>query len=177
MVDLNIGDFKDTLFKSKKYWLIYLVFITLTLSSTIFQNIEHPKLIVLSFVFLALLGVFCIVYYFRHNSDNELYKVAFVIILCFGIITSFVVPIMDVSDEFEHMTRAEITSQGVIIPHWTGDDVGIDRLYNHTDGERSNIQNKGIGFETIQSLVFFNKNREVTVYDTAHDTDKINNKS
>lgn len=175
MFDLNIGDFKDTLFKSKKYWLIYLVFITLTLSSTIFQNIEHPKLLVLSFVFLALLGVFCIVYYFRHNSDKELYKVAFVIILCFAIITSFVVPIVDVSDEIEHLTRAEITSQGVIIPHRTGDDVGIDRLYNHTDGEMSNKLNKGIGYETIQSFVFLNKNRESTVYDTAHDTDKINN--
>lgn len=99
---------------------------------------------------------------------------AFVIILCFGIICSFIVPIVDVSDEVEHLTRAEITSQGVIVPHWTGEEIGIGRLYNHTNEEFSTEFNSGIGFETISSIKFFSENREVTVFETNHDTDKIN---
>ena len=116
----------------------------------------------------------CILYYFSHNRDEELFKVAFVIILCFGLICSFVVPIVDVSDEVEHLTRAELTSQGEFIPHWTGYDIGVDSLYNHTDGEFSKEINKGAGYESIQSFEFFQKNREVTVFETTHDTDKIN---
>ncbi|MBQ9025681.1 MAG: DUF2142 domain-containing protein [Methanobrevibacter sp.] len=167
--------FKDTFVKSKKFWLIYLIFISITFLSVISQkNLEHPKLEIILFAFLAILGVFCIVYYFLHDSDKELFKVAFIIILCFGIICSFIVPIVDVSDEVEHLTRAELTSQGVLIPHWTGDDIGIDRLYNHSEEEFSNELNKGIGYETIQSIDFFYKNREVTIFDTNHDTDKIN---
>lgn len=179
MINLNLKskliDFKNCLFSSKKFWLIFLIFFTiLGLSTVSYENILHPKFELLMFIVLVLLGIFSIVYYFRHNSEKELFKVAFVIILCFGIITSFIVPIVDVSDEVEHLTRAEITSNGIIFPHWTGDDVGIDRLYNHTDKEFSDEKNLNVGFETISSLDFYDANREVTVFQTDHDTDKIN---
>ena len=137
------------------------------------KNIAHPKFELISLFVVLVLGIFCIAYYFMHHSEKEFYKVAFVVILCFGIVTSFIVPIVDVSDEVEHLTRAEITSQGVLIPHWTGDDVGIDRLYNHTDGELSKEFNKNVGFETIESINFFNNNRENTVFETQNDTHKI----
>lgn len=171
----NLYDFKDNLLASKRYWLIYLIFIALTWFSTVYNyDVLHPKLQVVALVFIALLGVFCIVYYFMHSSDDELYKVAFVIILSFGLICCLAVPICHHVDELEHFTRAEITSDGVIFPDWIGDERGIDRLYNASSGVSSNLINKDVGFASIGSLKFFETNRTMTVYDTPHDTDKIN---
>lgn len=166
---------RNACFQSRRYLLLYLVFISLTFASTLSQkNFAHPKFEIIAFALMAVLGIGCITYYFLHDSSEELFKVAFVIILCFGIISAFVVPIMDVSDEVEHLTRAELTSQGELIPHWTGYDIGVDRLFNHTDGEFSEEINRAAGYETIQSMDFYNHNREVTVFDIDDDTDRIN---
>ena len=174
MINGKLFEFKEKFFESKKFIILYLILsLVLFLSTISMKNIAHPKFELISLFVVLVLGIFCIAYYFMHNSDKEFYKVAFVVILCFGIVTSFIVPIVDVSDEVEHLTRAEITSQGVLIPHWTGDDVGIDRLYNHTDGELSKELNKNVGFETIESINFFNHNRENTVFETQNDTHKI----
>jgi len=171
---IKLFEFKEKLFESKKFIILYLILsLVLFLSTISMKNIAHPKFELISLFVVLVLGIFCIAYYFMHHSEKEFYKVAFVVILCFGIVTSFIVPIVDVSDEVEHLTRAEITSQGVLIPHWTGDDVGIDRLYNHTDGELSKEFNKNVGFETIESINFFNNNRENTVFETQNDTHKI----
>ena len=161
--------------KSKKYWLIYLIFIAITCMSTLSaKNFEKPEFVVATFVIVAVLGIACIVYYFMHDSENELYKVAFVIILCFGIMSSLIVPIVDVSDELEHLTRAEITSQGVIFPHWEGGEKNLTQLYNHTnEGKYSTALNTDVGFWTSESHMFFLQNREKTVFDTPGDTDKI----
>ena len=168
--------FSETLIKSKKYWIIYLIVITITCLSTIkFKNLPNPQFVVPVFIIIAFLGIFCIVYYFMHNSKEELYKVAFVIIICFGIISALIVPIVDVSDELEHLTRAEITSQGVLFPHWVSGEHHLDRLYNHSDeGRYSSRLNTDVGFETSQSHMFFLKNREHTVFETSGDTDRIN---
>lgn len=161
--------------KTKKYWLIYLIFITVTCMSTLSaKNFVKPQFVIATFAIVAVLGIFCIVYYFMHDSEKELYKVAFVIILCFGMISSLIVPIVDVSDELEHLTRAEITSQGVIFPHWEGGKNNLTRLYNHTsEGKYSTALNTDVGFETSESHMFFLKNRENTVFETPNDTDKI----
>ena len=171
-------EFKNLFFKSSKYWILYLVLIAvLALSTVSKRNFTNPTFEIAIFIIVAIMGIFSILFYFSHNSKNDLYKVAFVVILLFGITTALIVPICDVSDEVEHLTRAEITSQGVLVPHWTGDDVGIDRLYNHSDeGKYSNVKNDNVGFETIQSHMFFNDNREKTVFDVEGDTDKINYK-
>ena len=171
------NDFSETLIESKKYWIIYLIVIALTCMSTIiFKNMENPQFIVPIFIIVAFLGVFCIVYYFMHDSPEELYKVAFVIIVCFGMISALVVPIVDVSDELEHLTRAEITSQGVLFPHWESGEHHLDRLYNHSDeGRYSSKLNTDVGFETSQSHMFFLNNMGNTVFDTDGDTDKISN--
>ena len=168
--------FLQTLNDSKKYWVIYLIIIALTCISTItLKNLHNPHIIVPMFIIVAFLGIFCIVYYFMHNREEELYKVAFVIIVCFGIISAMVVPIVDVSDEMEHLTRAEITSQGVLFPHWVSGDNHLDRLYNHSDeGRYSTKLNTDVGFETVQSHMFFLNNMGKTVFDTDGDTDKIN---
>lgn len=168
--------FGETLVESKKYWIIYLIVIALTCMSTItFNDLPNLQFVVPVFIIVAFLGVFCIVYYFMHDSKDELYKVAFVIIVCFGIISALVVPIIDVSDELEHLTRAEITSQGVLFPHWVDGENHLDRLYNHSDeGKYSTKLNTDVGFETAQSHMFFLNNRGNTVFDTPDDTNKIN---
>ena len=174
-LEVSLKDYKNMLFKSKKYWLIYLVLIlVLGLSTASQKNFIHPDFLILTFVLVAVLGIFCIVFYFLHDSDEELYKVAFVFIICFGIVCALIVPICDVSDEIEHLTRSEITSQGVIIPHWTGEDIGLEGLYNHTEGEKiSSQKNTGVGFNSISAMNFFSGSLGVTVFDTGHDTDKI----
>lgn len=171
----NFHELKDIFFKSKKYLLIYLILIAiLGLSTVSKRNFSDPTFEIIMFIIVAVMGIFSILFYFSHSDDNDLYKVAFVIILLFGITAALIVPICDVSDEVEHLTRAEITSQGVLVPHWTGDEVGIDRLYNHSDeGKYSNVKNNNVGFQTIQSHMFFNDNREKTVFDVEGDTDKI----
>ena len=171
----NLSKFKETLINSKKYWLLYLIFIIITSLSVVgSENFIHPKFELITFAFIAILGILSIVYYFMHDSDKELYKVAFIIILCFGIIFAFILPISEVSDEGEHFIRSEITSRGDFFPHWTGDDLGFDRHFNLTEGEISTESNNKCGFYTIDSAIFFLKNREVTVFEVDGDTDSIN---
>lgn len=160
---------------SKKYWLIYLCFISITSFSIISKNnVIHPKFEIITFFVVAILGIFCILYYLKHDNNEELYKVAFVIILSFGLICSLIVPMVNHVDELEHFTRSEITSQGILAPDWIGDDIGINRLYNQTNDEISNEYNHGVGFNTIGSMKFYEDSREQTVFETTHDTDKIN---
>ena len=174
----TISNYKAIFLSSKRYWLLYILFITICCFSIVSgKNMHHPKFELMTFFIVAILGIFCILYYLSHNSDKELYKVAFVIIITFGIICSLIVPMVNHIDEMEHFTRSEITSQGVIAPDWIGDEIGVDRLYNHTDGERSHEYNHGAGFNTIGSMKFYEDAREGTVFETTHDTDKINQSS
>ncbi len=174
--NFDLNDYKDMLFESKRYWLIYLVLIfVLGLSTVNKKNFIQPQFAIFTFILVAILGIFCIVFYFLHGSDEELYKVAFVVILCFGIVCALIVPICDVSDETEHLTRAEITSRGILVPHWTGDELGVEGLFNHTEGQKySTERNDGAGFYTINSIKFFTENLGYTVFETEDDTDKVN---
>ena len=171
---MSLNEFKDVLISSKKYWLLYLVLIiVLGLTTVTYKNVLHPDFEIGTLLIIVFLGILCIVYYFMHNSDKELYKVAFVIILCFGIVTSFIVPICDVSDETEHLARTELTSRGIIIPHWTGEDLGVDRAYNVSSSHKSAVYNKGAGFESIQALNYLTDSLGKTVFNTPYDTLKI----
>ena len=171
----NFCKYKDLFLNSKRYFLIYLIFIAVTSFSIISrENIAHPKFELIIFFITAILGIVCILYYLSHNSDRELHKVAFAVIITFGMLCCVIVPMVNHIDEMEHFTRSEITSEGVIFPDWIGDEHGIDRLYNHTAGERSKQYNHGCGFNTIESINYFVKYREKTVFQTDHDTDKIN---
>jgi uncharacterized membrane protein len=172
---MNFNEFRTVLGESKRYWMIYLALIAVLGISTVQgETLIHPKFELLTFLAVAVLGILCIVYYFMHDSDKELYKVAFVVILCFGIITSFIVPICDVSDETEHLARAELTSRGVIIPHWTGDDMGLERAYNITNHGKHTKYNHGTGYDSIEAVQFFRDHVGLTVEHTPYDTEKIN---
>lgn len=167
-------NFTETLIDCKKYWILYLIFIAVTCMSMVSaKNFESPNFVIATFILVAFLGIFCIVFYFMHDSDNELYKVAFVVILCFGIITSFIVPICDVSDETEHLARAELTSRGVLVPHWTGEDLGLERTYNLSGQPKTAHLNRGVGYDSIVAVNFFTDYLGKTVYQTPYDTEKI----
>ena len=69
LADFNIhsllNDYKKMFFKSKKYWLIYLVLMTILGYSTIrYPTIMPSQFVVITFLVAAILGVFCIVYYY-----------------------------------------------------------------------------------------------------------------
>ena len=170
----KVSEYKNTLYDSKKYCIIYLILILIAFISMItYENFMHPKFELFTFFLVAFLGIFCILYAFRHSSDKELYKTAFVIIVCFGLICSLIVPICSVSDEKEHLVRAEITSQGIIFPHWNGEEMGVTRLYNITDGPIKEAYNEGVGYNTIHAMKVLTKERNLNVFEAQHDTDKI----
>ena len=105
--------FRQTLAESKKHLMAYIIIIViLGLSTAGWNNITHPEFELITLLLVSIVGILCITYYFMHDSDVEFHKVAFVAIVCFGIIAAFIVPICDVSDETEHLARAELTSRG-----------------------------------------------------------------
>ena len=171
----KLDEYKDTLLSSKKYCMLYLVLIAVAFISMVRpEDVLHPAFELATFAFVAVLGTFCICYALRHSSDEELYKTAFVIIVCFGLICSLLVPICGVSDEKEHFVRAEITSQGVIFPHWNGEEMGVTSLYNQTKGSLEDRYNEGVGYETIHSANVLTGERNKNVFEAQHDTDKLN---
>lgn len=170
----KINKYKNTLFYSKKYCIIFLILTAISFLSMItIENVMHPKFELFALILVILMGIFCILYALQHDSNEELYKTAFVIIICFGLMCALIMPICSVSDEKEHMVRAEITSQGVIFPHWNGEEKGLTRLYNITDGNVEDAFNEGVGYLTIHSMNVLGSERFSNVFDAKHDTDKI----
>lgn len=72
----------------------------------------------------------------------------------FGLIASVIVPICDVSDESEHIARAEITSNGVLFPYRTGEDYNLTRTYNYTPNDVKKGLNKNAGYEVPHATTF-----------------------
>lgn len=146
-----LSNFKGILFENKKYWVMYLILI-LMLSLSLFKiyNYQHPKMEIIIIGIVAILGIFFIVDFIK-NGKKEAHKTAFRIILIFGLICCLVSPIASISDEGEHLVRAEITSQGVLFPEYVNG-----------------------SFKTIESMSFFSDAIDQTVFQTNHDTDRIN---
>ena len=139
----EVAKFKDNLSASKKYWSIYLIFIIITsLAMFGMGNYASPFKELIMIIIIAIFGVFAITFYSYHNTDKELYKTAFVIILLFGLVCCFLNPICNVSDETEHLARADITSQGVLFTEYVNN-----------------------SFAVSESINFFSENRSQTVFD------------
>ena len=72
--------------------------------------------------------------------------------LLFGLICAFVIPIDSVSDEYEHLSRAEITSRGILFPEYVNG-----------------------SFESISSMSnFYDNANGKTIFEVNGDTAKIN---
>ncbi len=107
-MDLNIKDYKSLSIFTVLF-LILLGYFFISSSSI------HPHLILR----IALTGIMFITgIYIMNNTSKDLYKIAFIILLIFGLITVIFNPIMLVPDEAEHYARADLTSTGVLIPNY-----------------------------------------------------------
>lgn len=92
-------------------------------------------------------GVLAILFY-----DGKLHNLAFIVILSFGLINAFIMPIIDSPDEQAHLRRAYLTAQGNLLP--TVEETG----YTST--------------VTIEKLI---DDKSLTVYQTDTDTQEIDN--
>lgn len=170
LIKKNLIDYKNNIFKSKKYWKIFIILLLLgSLSMISINNIEHPKMEILMFLLTSIVGVFLISYYFSNNSDEDLYKIAFSIILIFGVMCVFLMPICQPSDCGEHLARSEITSRGILFPEFTGTD------YSNFHSNGTDIVWDGSGFEIIQSVNELIDNRFNTFLTMENDNAEINN--
>ena len=151
----KINDDKMKFLEFKNYYVLYLlIIIFFTVSFLQFDNYLSPGFEILIFLLIFLFGAFSI-YYYTQNEDN-LHKVAFVIILLFGITCVFLTPIVDVSDELEHFTRSEIVSTGQISTNYV-------QIPNTTE----------YGYLTIKSVDDFRQNINLNVFSTKIDDKKI----
>ena len=144
---------------------------------TTFEDYMNPKLEILSIIVFSLAGLFCILYYQNHNSEEELFKTVFVIVLIFGILCALVLPICCSADEVEHFVRAELTSRGELIP------VYHEQPYIYEGTEQDGY------YITIQSVLdLFERGKQTwasgfdhidyqnaTIFKTDADTQPINN--
>lgn len=166
----RISEFKDNIAYSKKYWIIYLIFLFIgSLSMISADTFTNPNMEIFALVFISIVGIFCVSYAISKYSEENLYKIAFILILVFGIICVFVMPICITSDTPEHLTRAEITSRGIMFPEYIGSSYS-NYYYNGTDY----IWNGG-GFETISSSTDFSDYRYGTIFTVPFDDEKVNN--
>ena len=112
--------FNDDLIKSKRYWIMFIVIL---IAFTLFKfeevNYAHPKMEIVALILFSILSVFIITYFQSHRDDRNLYRTAFVIILVFGIVFSFLTPICLGPDDVEHFARSEMTSRGDFLPDYT----------------------------------------------------------
>lgn len=131
-----------------------ILFILITVIATFFvftsENYLYPLKKLLIFGYVIVDGVISLIYYFK---TKNLHKTAVIIILLFGILFVVISPINSISDEKEHLYRAEITSQGVLIPEYI---------------EQGNES----GFISIASLL--DSPKHTSIYDTDWDSEKIN---
>ena len=113
---------------------------------------------------LLFLGIFTITYFQSHNDDKNLHKTVFIIILIFGLVSSFATPICYGPDEVEHFARAEITSRGDLLPNY---DNGTYHTIQSTLDliEVGKLQYRGYEETSLNS----------TIFNTNADTQPINN--
>ena len=139
----------------KNYYLLYLlIIIFFTVSFLQFDNYMSPALEIIIFLLIFVFGAISLYYYTQ--NENNLHKVAFVIILLFGITCVFLTPIDDVSDELEHSIRSEIVSTGQI----STDYIQIPNSTEH-------------GYKTIASLTLLGNNTGSNVIKTDVDDSRL----
>lgn len=167
----SISSFKSNLLTQKKYVLFFTIILLLGSFSLMTSNNIGNLGMKIVFVFLMLIiGGVLLTFSLSDFSHEKLHITAFVVILIFGLVCAFVLPICEPSDCNEHFIRADITSRGILFPEYTGDD--FSSYYVKDDGS---IQWNGQGFEATASVVNLCQDRFSTVFESSHDTDTIDN--
>lgn len=142
-------------------FVILLSFFTLTFVNQ--YDTSNQSFLIGIFILTMVLGIIS-VYRFDLNKKN-LYKFAFVIILIFGICSVFITPINDISDEYEHLVRSEIVSNGEVSTNYINsvgfksisaiNDLGIQSNQNLFN---TNLWNTKINYTTYYSDCAFAQN-------------------
>ncbi|MER2013694.1 MAG: hypothetical protein ABS871_03535, partial [Methanobrevibacter sp.] len=110
------------------------------------SNYANPKFELVMICVVVIFGIIFLGLLFKYG-DVKLHKVAFVILIVFGLILCMLIPINSVSDESEHWVRAEMTSRGVLFPEYVNG-----------------------SYETIGSIYFFLNSKDSTVFKINGDT-------
>ena len=144
-------EFKNAFLKSKKYCILYLVFVLVFILTKFgFTKYNSLPFGMLIFGLVIVIGIFAITFYFKNSDEKDLYKTAFVIILLFGLLCCILMPISCAPDEYEHFVRAEITSTGQMFPGYVNNSYmtiqSYDDLVGHVRVERDQSWNT-IGVE------------------------------
>lgn len=137
--------------------LVYLLIILLFSAYLFFINPSVDVNFALTIWLLLGVSGGIIIYFSDKFGNDNIYKLVFIIILCFGLFNTFLTPIVDVCDESEHFWRSEITSQGVLVPD-----------YVSIPGSNQS------GYKTIGSLKDLYPNTGLTVFETDWDDNPIN---
>lgn len=140
---------------------VLLSFFTYTFTNNF--NTSNKGFLIGMFILTLFLGIVLICYF--NLGKHDLYKTAFVVILIFGLCSVFLTPINDVSDEYEHLARAEIVSNGEISTHYI-DSLGfksiesIDELGNESNHNlfNTNLWNSKINYSQYYSDCAFAQN-------------------
>lgn len=113
---------------SKKYILIYITtIITFIIATFQLKNYLYFKTELILIGLIVILGTFTILYSF--NNKKELHKVAFLIIIIFGLLMVFLSPPMAYPDEATHFTRSELLTTGVLYPENTENGYLVNDYY------------------------------------------------
>lgn len=140
-------------FNNMNYFLIYLI-LTVLCTVFLFNDVNYASPIKEIIILITTLAIGCISIY-SHIKHKKIHRTAMIIIILFGLMCVFLSPIGSVSDEVEHFTRSEITSEGILFPEYISED-------NKT------------GFLTIESTSS-SVDRDKTIFETDWDTQKVNN--
>ncbi|WP_409200133.1 DUF2142 domain-containing protein [Methanobrevibacter sp. DSM 116169] len=159
---------KNDFLKNKEFILIYLLF--LVFSSLILFNLDnynHPKMEIIFLGILTIVGIFLIIYFSK--NQNKIHKTAFLIILIFGILCVFSSPLLDVSDEIEHMARATSFSEGNLLPEY--ENIPNGSKITNTKDDSYNLNKKG--YLLLTGLGIPIEYRHKTIFETTWDDEKI----
>lgn len=106
---------KSSILENKKYILIYLILVIgLTFLMLGPKNYQYWGFEVVSIPVITVIGLGLIMY--SYDREIELHKTALLFIIVFGLLMVFLGPPMTFLDESAHFTRAELLSEGAIIP-------------------------------------------------------------
>ena len=147
-----VFDFKDI----KLYITIYtIIILSFSIFFFNFTDFSHTSFKIAMIILLIVIGAISLIFY-KYNIE-KMHKVAFVIILLFGITMVFLTPITDASDEIEHFIRSDIVSTGQISTDYIA-------IPNSTEN----------GYQTIATTIIFANATGMTVFDTNVDDSPIN---
>lgn len=155
-----------------KYLLVYFALV-FSFILFCFNNVAISQFNIIIISLCVIISVLLIIFISKNQDESQLYKIAFIVIIMFGIFFVVLSPINIGYDEPEHFTRAEITSNGVIFPNYEYSN--SSPLFFKSSSLEPAIQvdsNASKGYKTISSIT--SAPRGTTVFNTNWDGEKIN---